>query len=402
MALVGMVALSACTGAAGEPAASGTGGGGALVGNAGATTPSPSPSPASTAAAPGLDPTTVLAWASGSLPPGFADAVAALPGVRHVVTVLGGTVWLTRSTGVDGKVVDRPQPPYAIPIDLAAADPGAYAPFVPSPQGWMTDALAEGSAVLGSTSSTLRRLGAHGALSFGSREVDVAGVVPDRTVGASEVFVSARTARTLGVIIPRWLLILPQPGTPFDRLEVAIRGVAPSGTPLVVRAYGQTPYLRYGDAVLAPSIEKSVAGEFAAYPEPNGSIVVDPAWVRANIETADVPILGRVTCNRVLFPMLRAALSQVVREGLSRLVDPNDYAGCYVPRFIGRTSDRPISHHAWGTALDVNVLHNPMGGTPHQDPRLVAIFEQHGFTWGGRWVVPDGMHFELHQVPPPA
>jgi hypothetical protein len=398
--LLGVVALSSCTGATGGQVVSGSGGGGAVVGGVGMTPATPAPSPPSPAA-PGLDPSTVLTWASGSLPSGFAGAVAALPGVRHVVSVFGGTVWMTRSIGADGATVDRPSSPFAIPIDLAAADPTAYAPFVPAAQGWMTKALAAGSAVLGSTSATLRHLGEQGALAFGSRDVAVAGVVPDQTVGAAEVFVSARTARTLGVTIPRWLLIQPQSDTPFDRLETAIRDAAPAGTPLVVRAYGQTPYLRYGDAVLAPALEKSAAGEFAAYPEPSGSIVVDPTWVKANIETAAVPILGRVTCNRVLFPMLRAALAQVVQEGLSNLVDPNDYAGCYVPRFIGRTSDRPLSHHAWGTALDINVSHNPMGGTPHQDPRLVAIFEQHGFTWGGRWVVPDGMHFELHQVPPP-
>ena len=37
----------------------------------------------------------MLAWVSGSLPSGFADAVAALPDVRHVVTVFGSTAWLT-------------------------------------------------------------------------------------------------------------------------------------------------------------------------------------------------------------------------------------------------------------------------------------------------------------------
>jgi D-alanyl-D-alanine carboxypeptidase len=32
----------------------------------------------------------------------------------------------------------------------------------------------------------------------------------------------------------------------------------------------------------------------------------------------------------------------------------------------------------------------------------VAIFERWGFTWGGRWLVLDGMHFELlSQRPPP-
>jgi hypothetical protein len=28
------------------------------------------------------------------------------------------------------------------------------------------------------------------------------------------------------------------------------------------------------------------------------------------------------------------------------------------------------------------------------DPRLIEIMERWGLAWGGRWIVPDGMHFE--------
>ncbi len=355
----------------------------------------PSLSPTPTAPSPALDPSTVLVWASGSLPDGFPTAVAALPEVRRAVTVFGGVVWMTRSVGADGSVVDAPPSGMAIPIDVAAADPAGYAGVLPANERWIADALASGRAVLGSTSARLRRLSIGGTLAFGSHQVEVAGVAPDQAVGAAEVLVSRTTAARLGVTLPRWLLVIPAEGVSLARLQSAMGGAVPDGIKLVIRTSEQTPFLRYGDAVLAPAMEKELAGEFAGSPQPDGSIVVDQAWVRANIETTDVPILGRVTCNRVTIPPLRAALEQVVHEGLSRLVDPGQYAGCYVPRYIGRTADRPLSHHAWGTALDINVASNRMGAAPHQDPRLVAIFEQHGFTWGGRWIVPDGMHFEL-------
>ena len=42
----------------------------------------------------------------------------------------------------------------------------------------------------------------------------------------------------------------------------------------------------------------------------------------------------------------------------------------------------------------MNVNTNWLGQTPHQDPRLVRDFARHGFVWGGRFLVPDGMHFE--------
>jgi hypothetical protein len=29
----------------------------------------------------------------------------------------------------------------------------------------------------------------------------------------------------------------------------------------------------------------------------------------------------------------------------------------------------------------------------------VEIFDRWGFTWGGSWLVPDGMHFEFRNFP---
>src|SRR5205814_2733877 len=46
---------------------------------------------------------------------------------------------------------------------------------------------------------------------------------------------------------------------------------------------------------------------------PDRSVVPDPAWVRANIVRARVPILGMVTCHRLLIPQLFGALAEVER-----------------------------------------------------------------------------------------
>jgi hypothetical protein len=37
-----------------------------------------------------------------------------------------------------------------------------------------------------------------------------------------------------------------------------------------------------------------------------------------------------------------------------------------------------------------------MGSAGNMDPRLVELFERHGFTWGGRWSGKnkDPMHFQ--------
>ena len=73
-------------------------------------TPASNTSPATSAPAPRpITPRTMLAWTFGSLPDGFAGRVAALPAVEHVVSVVSGTAWLTRSYSSTGSLVDRPE-----------------------------------------------------------------------------------------------------------------------------------------------------------------------------------------------------------------------------------------------------------------------------------------------------
>jgi hypothetical protein len=142
-------------------------------------------------------------------------------------------------------------------------------------------------------------------------------------------------------------------------------------------------------------------GEFALrMPIGPDFVTPDPAWIRRDIRTARVPVIGTVTCHRKMIPALRAAMRELVRRGLAHLVDPGDYAGCYAPRRIPTSGT--LSLHAWGLAVDLNASRNPQGSRPHQDLRLVHVMERHGFWWGGRWpTVPDGMHFEYHGDGPP-
>jgi hypothetical protein len=110
-----------------------------------------------------------------------------------------------------------------------------------------------------------------------------------------------------------------------------------------------------------------------------------------------VPLLGSATCNVALFPQLRGAIRQLIAEGLSDTI--SSYSGCFAPRHINRIPTAGLSHHSWGIAVDINVPQNPFGATPHQDPRMVEVFEEWGFIWGGRFIEPDGMHFEYRRPP---
>ncbi len=79
-------------------------------------------------------------------------------------------------------------------------------------------------------------------------------------------------------------------------------------------------------------------------------------------------------------------------------------AGAYACRPIAGT--RRPSAHGYGIAIDIAIApssywrwHGAAGGTaPRWRNRIpmeiVAIFERHGFIWGGRWSHYDTMHFE--------
>ena len=127
---------------------------------------------------------------------------------------------------------------------------------------------------------------------------------------------------------------------------------------------------------------------------PDGSVHLDPNWVAANIVTQQVPIIGRMTCHRAMFPQLIKALSEIQAAGLADKIHPEQYEGCYYPKLIEDTDH--ISMHAWGLAFDLNVATNQRLTHGDMDPGVVAIFKKWGFRWGGDWHdTPDPMHFEL-------
>lgn len=351
-------------------------------------------------------PATFLAWVPGGLPAGLSRAVADLPWIDRSTAVAEDNVWMTRSWSSDGAIVDHPAPPYAIPIDAAAVTPRSFGAFLPPPDRAIVAALADGQGVLGATSAALRGLGPGAQLLFrGGTRVRIVDVLPDELVGAAELLVSKATGVTIGVHRQRYLLLQPHDGGSLASSELRrrLRPLLPADLGIYrrvqVRAPGETPFFRSGDAVLPPVMLKTLFGEFAARPSPErlGYLDIDPAWVRANIVTTTVPLLGRVTCNRALVPQLRDAMTALERRGLGELIE--SYAGCFAPKFVNRDPTAMLSHHAWGIAFDCNFPGNAYGEPPDQDPRLVRTMQRWGFIWGGSFIVPDGNHFEYRRAP---
>jgi hypothetical protein len=341
-----------------------------------------------------------LVWTSGGMPDGFRQEVRHLDGIRRSVVVSSDNAWLDRSWSAQGEVIDDPRPGYAIPLEVAAVDPREFAPFLPPADRSVVLSIADGEGVLGQSSARLRGLGPGAVMRFGDVRVEVAAILPDELVGANELMVSREVGRSIGVTQDRYALVVPGSAHSTRSVERLLDPILPSDPPSKVRAPGDTPYFRQGDAVLPPVRIKLLFGEFAARPTPGrpGYLTLDPAWVRRNIDTQRVPLLGSVTCNVALFPQIRGVVDELVERGLQDAIQ--SFSGCFSARHINRIPSAGLSHHSWGIALDINVQQgNLFGQTPHQDPRLVRVFERWGFVWGGTFIVPDGMHFEYHREP---
>jgi len=68
------------------------------------------------------------------------------------------------------------------------------------------------------------------------------------------------------------------------------------------------------------------------------------------------------------------------------------YGGCYCWRAMRGVDPLRLSTHAFGIAVDLDPMRNPMGSPGVLPPVVVDTFEGAGFTWGGRWQRPDPMH----------
>ena len=335
-------------------------------------------------------PSVVMVRRAGGVPAGWGARLRRIDGVTAVTRAARAQAML-RATGA--RTV---RAGFAIPLDTLVIRPRGYAALLPAAERGPVRALGPGEALLSRTSARVRHARAGTTLTLaGGRRLRVAGVLDDGLVRSAELVVSATEGARLATRAP---YLLAAVGTARDARRAAR---AFDGERTRVSALGPAPWNTRG--LIARPVDLKVRfGEFALR-TPVGAdwVTPDPAWVRRDIRSARVPILGTVTCHRRMIPALRRAMADLERRGLARLVDPGDYAGCYAPRRIPTSGT--LSLHAWGLAVDLNASRNPQGSPPHQDLRLVRVMERHGFSWGGRWpTVPDGMHFEFHGDGPPA
>jgi D-alanyl-D-alanine carboxypeptidase len=77
----------------------------------------------------------------------------------------------------------------------------------------------------------------------------------------------------------------------------------------------------------------------------------------------------------------------------------NLYAGGF--EFRRMTGKTRLSMHSWGCAVDFDSARNAFGdNNPNfvNIPLVLKAFEAEGWTWGGKWSDPDGMHWQAASV----
>jgi hypothetical protein len=340
----------------------------------------------------------LLAWSTGGLPIETEKVLEGMPEVADATTVSAGLDWLQTTIGPQGSRRDESRGDLATPMETAVIDPVDYAPFVPATERGAVLSLKPGQALMAVTEAAIRGSGAGSSLVLRDRDLEVTGVVSDTSTSGYELLVAAPVPDSW-LRVDHFVLLHLRHRSDRAAVERKLSEIVEPGQRFRVRAKGETPYLRYGDAVLPQLIIKKTFGEYQARSLGDGTLAIATPWTGREIVHAKVPILGEVICHRTVVPQLREALEEVQRRGLGFLINPSQYGGCFGPRFIDSNPAGRISHHAWGIAIDINVAENAFGTRPDQDRRLVEIMEAHGFTWGGRWLVPDGMHFEWVRFP---
>ncbi len=101
----------------------------------------------------------------------------------------------------------------------------------------------------------------------------------------------------------------------------------------------------------------------------------------------------RGRCHHLAIENFQAAFEAILSAGLQAKV--KNYSGIYNARPIRGQNAHP-STHSWGIAIDLESETYPLGSTKRFPDKIVQIFGNAGFFYGGDFVSrKDPMHFQL-------
>lgn len=299
-----------------------------------------------------------------------------------------------------GQTVQAPPGGFAYPMGTTVLEPRAVREFMGPDVAALLD---DEHIVMSSLTASLRdaREGDQVVLTAADGRAvafTLGGVISDEVTGGTELLMTPDAADRIGLERRSSVVIWD-----FDRstLDAALEDQGLVSTRIRIRR-SWDPF--DPDSTLGMGQTKALLGEFAYRLGAAGSVSIDSAWTSRHLPSgrrllnASIPIRAR--CHLDVEPALRAALAEVAAAGLASTInvyDANRAGGCYNPRFnrLANSAIGFLSRHTWAMAIDTNTVGSCQGCAPPDiDCRTVRIFRKHGFSWGGNYLTPDGMHFE--------
>jgi hypothetical protein len=155
---------------------------------------------------------------------------------------------------------------------------------------------------------------------------------------------------------------------------------------------------------------KGIYGSFRYRDNSDGTITIDPNWVNENVVEVMLPGVNKtVQIHKLAAENFTKAFQFIVTKevncegGKKALLDLVKHVGSpFVPRHVGSDTNRALSNHSWGIAIDINEDDYPMGeaidtqANPNDPNYLLWVhaFQPAEFIrWGNEYK--DPMHFEL-------
>ena len=134
--------------------------------------------------------------------------------------------------------------------------------------------------------------------------------------------------------------------------------------------------------------------DFAKDPDPKKrGITIAGSWVAKNIVRVALHTGVSVRMHR----LVADEFASIFQDACAAAGQTPKSVQTFVPRYTNGRKN--LSLHSWGIAVDFDPMKNPCGGhnswmRTAAGQKFVQVFEEHGWTWGGRWSFKDDMHFQ--------
>lgn len=121
-------------------------------------------------------------------------------------------------------------------------------------------------------------------------------------------------------------------------------------------------------------------------------ITIKGSWVAENIVSVALHTGQKVRMHK----LAAEEFARLFKEACQAAGEAPKSVQTFVPRV---TAQKTLSLHSWGIAVDFDPSRNPVGGKNSwmrtaAGQAFVKVFEDAGWTWGGRWSFKDDMHFQ--------